>query len=43
MNRLFELLFEKVTDRTVHKKHYLPKAEIKYYIMIHGKNFFDQP
>ena len=29
VNRLFVLLFENTTDRTVHKKHHLPTAEIK--------------
>ena len=36
------LEFEKVTDRTLHTKHYLSKAEIKDYVMIDRKNVFDQ-
>ena len=42
VNRLCVLVFEKVTDKTAHKKYYLPKAEIRDCIMIDGKNFFDQ-
>ena len=43
MNRLFELSFENVADRTVHKRYYLPKLQTKdYNTMIDGTNFFDQ-
>ena len=43
VNRLFVLSFENENDRTSHATHYLPKVEIKdYYVMIDGKNFFDQ-
>ena len=31
VNRLFTLLFENTTDRTVHTKYYLPTVEIKYF------------
>ena len=40
---LFVLRFENTTDRTVHKKYYLPTVEIKDYVMTDRKNFFDQP
>ena len=44
VNRLFVLSFENEDDRTSHSTYYLPKVEIKdYYVMIDGKNFFDQP
>ena len=40
VNRLFVLLFENPTDRTVHKKYYFATVEIKYYIiMIDGQKF----
>ena len=43
VKRLFVLLFENTTDRTVHTKYYLPTVEIKdYNVMIDGQNFFDQ-
>ena len=36
--------FRNEDDRTSHWTYYLPKVEIKdYNVMIHGKNFFDQP
>ena len=44
MNRIFILSFENENDRTSHSTYYLPKVEIKYYIiMIDSRNFFDQP
>ena len=44
VNRLFVLLFENEVDRKVHTGYYLPKAEIKdYIVMIDAKNFFEQP
>ena len=44
VNRLFVLPFENENDRTSHSTYYLPKVEIKdYNVMIHGRNFFDQP
>ena len=44
VNRLFVLLFENTTDRTVHTKYYLPTIEIKdYNVIIEGQNFCDQP
>ena len=43
INRLFVLSFENKDDRTSHSTYYFPKVEIKdYYVMIDGKNFFDQ-
>ena len=43
VNRLFVLSFENDEDRKVHTRFYLPKVEIKDYVMIGGENFFDQP
>ena len=44
VNRLFVLSFENKNDRTSHSTYYLPKVEIKdCNVMIHGRNFFDQP
>ena len=44
VNRLFVLLFENEVDRKVHTGYYLPKVEIKdYIVMIDTKNFFEQP
>ena len=43
VNRLFVLSFENEDDRTSHSTYYLPKVEIKYYVMIDGRNFFDKP
>ena len=44
VNRLFVLPFENENDRTSHSTYYLPKVEIKdCNVMIHGRNFFDQP
>ena len=37
VNRLFVLRFDNTTDRTVHRKYFLP------IVMIDGQNFFDQP
>ena len=42
VNRLFVLAFEDDAQRTSNKRYYLPNVEIKDYIMIDGKNFFDQ-
>ena len=42
VNRLFVLSLENENDRTLHSYYYLPKVEIKDF-MIDGKNFFDQP
>ena len=43
-NRLFVLAFENDTQRTPPADYYLPKVEIKnYMIMINEENFFDQP
>ena len=39
VNRLFVLSFENEDDRTSHSTYYLPKVEIKDYVMIDGKNF----
>ena len=40
-NRLFVLLFENGTERTVHTKYYLPTVEIKNYnVMINGQKFW---
>ena len=39
VNRHFVLLVENNTDRTVYRKYYLPKVELKdYNVMIDGKN-----
>ena len=43
VNSLFVLAFENDDHRTSDEQYYLPTVEIKYYIMINGKNFFDQP
>ena len=43
VNRLFVLAFENDTQRTSAKGYYLPTVEIKYYNMINGESFFDQP
>ena len=44
VNRCFALSFETTTDRTIHRKYYLPTVEIKdYNVMINGQNFFHQP
>ena len=43
MIQFFALSFENEEDRKVHIEYYLPKVEIKDYVMIDGKNFFDQP
>ena len=40
--RRFVLSFENRNHRS-HSNYYLPKVEIKYHVMIDGKNFFDQP
>ena len=43
VNRLFGLSFEITTDRTVHRKYYLPTVEIKDYVMFNRQNLFNQP
>ena len=44
INRLFVLSFENEDDRKSYSTYYLPKVEIKdYIVMIDGKNFSDQP
>ena len=44
VNRLFILSFENKDNREVHKRYSLPKVKIKdYIVMIHGKDFFNQP
>ena len=44
VNRLFVLVFENDTQRTIATGYYLPNVEIRdYNIMINGENFFDQP
>ena len=44
VNKLFALAFENNPQRTRNRRYYLPNVEIKgYNVMIHGKNFFDQP
>ena len=43
VNRLFVSSFENSKDRTVHRKYYLPTAEVKdNNVMINGKNFLEQ-
>ena len=43
VNRRFALSFENEYDGRSHSNYYLPKVEVKYNVMIDGKNFFDQP
>ena len=44
VNRILVLAFENEDQRTSNKGYYLPNVEIKdYFVMIDGKNFFDQP
>ena len=43
VNRLFVLSLENENDRISHSNYYLPKVEIKDYVMIDDRNFFDQP
>ena len=43
VNRLFVLLFENRTDRKVNTKYYIPKVEIKDYVITDAKIFFDNP
>ena len=43
VNRLFVLAFENDAQRTSHSGCYLRNVNIKNYVMINGKNFFDQP
>ena len=43
VNGLFVLAFEDVVQRTNNKRYYIPNVKIKDYVMIDGKNFFDQP
>ena len=43
ISRLFVLLFENVTDKTVHTKYYLPTVEVKSWnVIFDGQNSFDQ-
>ena len=41
VNRLFVLSFENEEDRTSFLKYYVPKVEIKDFVLIDGKRFFD--
>ena len=43
VNRLFVLSFENEEDRTSFSKYYVPKVEIKDFVLIDGKKFFDMP
>ena len=44
VNRLFVLSFKDDDGRQSHKQYYLPTVEIKdYNVIVHGRNFFDQP
>ena len=43
VNRLFLLAFENDAQITSNKRCYIPNVEIKDYVMIDGKNLFDQP
>ena len=43
VNRLFLLAFQNDAQITSNKRYYIPNVEIKDYVMIDGKNFFDQP
>ena len=40
VNRLFVLSFENKDQRKLHSTYYLPKVEIKDYVMIDGRNLF---
>ena len=40
VNRLFVLSFENKDQRKLYSAYYLPKVEIKDYVMIDGRNFF---
>ena len=44
VNRLFVLSFENKDARAEYKRHFLPTAQIKHYIVtIDGQNFFNKP
>ena len=43
VNRLFNLSFKNNTGRSSYKQYFLPIVEIKDYVMIDGRIFFDQP
>ena len=44
LNRRFVFSFKNNTDRTVHRKYYLPTVETKdYNVMIDRQNFFSKP
>ena len=43
LNRLFLLPFANETDREANTKYYLPTEKTKYYDVIGGISFFDQP
>ena len=43
VNTLFVLSFKNEDGRESYKQNHIPTAEIKYNIMINGRNFFDQP
>ena len=43
VNRLFVLLFQNNSGRTIFTRYYLPLVELKNYnVVINGRNFFDQ-
>ena len=44
VNRPFVLAFNAIDNRIGHSRYYLPSANVEgYNVIIHGKNFFDQP
>ena len=43
VNRLFVLPVNAVDNRTGHSRYYLPNTKVEDYVMIDGRNVFDQP
>ena len=43
VNRLFVLAFEDDAQRISNKRYYIPNVKMKDYVMINGKNVFNQP
>ena len=44
MIQVFVLSFENKDDRNVHPRYFVPKVEMKdYIVLIDGRNFFDEP
>ena len=42
VNRLFVFLFENNNDRKAQARYFLPRVEVKYNLIINGRNVFDQ-